>query len=77
MSKHSTPGGNGAALLGLLVRLQVRAEQVTGGPVGIVVILFAMERRRSAVWPARFFGTVVRRDNHDRFAGDAESIEFA
>jgi transposase len=38
MSKHSTPGGDGAALLGLLRRLQVRAEQVTGGPVGIVVI---------------------------------------
>ena len=26
MSKYSTPGGDGAALLGLLRRLQVRAE---------------------------------------------------
>ena len=38
MSKYSTLGGNGAALLGLLRRLQVRAEQITGGPVEIVVI---------------------------------------
>jgi transposase len=38
MSKHSTPGGDGAALLGLLRRLQVRAEQITEGPVAIVVI---------------------------------------
>ena len=38
MSKYSTPGGNGAALLGLLRRLQARAEQITGGPVAIVVI---------------------------------------
>ena len=38
MSKYSTPGGDGAALLGLLRRLQVRAEQITGGPVKIVVI---------------------------------------
>src|SRR5271165_6495249 len=38
MSKYSTPGGDGAALLGLLRRLQVRAEQITGGPVEIVVI---------------------------------------
>ena len=33
ISKYSTLGGNGAALLGLLRRLQVRAEQITGGPV--------------------------------------------
>jgi len=38
MSKYSTLGGNGAALLGLLRRLQARAEQITGGPVEIVVI---------------------------------------
>ena len=38
MSKYSTPGGDGATLLGLLRRLQVRAEQITGGPVEIVVI---------------------------------------
>jgi transposase len=38
MSKYSTLGGNGAALLGLLRRLQVRAEQIAGGPVDIVVI---------------------------------------
>src|ERR1700674_766537 len=38
MSKYSTLGGNGAALLGLLRRLQVRAEQITGGPIEIVVI---------------------------------------
>src|SRR5258708_14249009 len=38
MSKYSTPGGDGATLLGLLRRLQVRAEQFTGGPVDIVVI---------------------------------------
>src|ERR1700720_4639394 len=38
MSKYSTPGGDGAALLGLLRRLQVRAEQITEGPVEIVVI---------------------------------------
>jgi transposase len=38
MSKHSTPGGNGAALLALLARLRTRAEQSTGGPVSMVVI---------------------------------------
>src|ERR1700720_4067636 len=38
MSKYSTLGGDGAALLGLLRRLQVRAEQITGGPAEIVVI---------------------------------------
>jgi transposase len=38
MSKYSTLGGDGAALLGLLSRLQVRAEQIAGGPVEIVVI---------------------------------------
>jgi transposase len=38
MSRYSTPGGDGAALLGLLRRLRVRAEQITGGPVEIVVI---------------------------------------
>ena len=38
ISKYSTPGGDGATLLGLLRRLQVRAEQITGGPVKIVVI---------------------------------------
>ena len=38
MSKYSTVGGDGAALLGLLRRLQVRAERLAGGPVDIVVI---------------------------------------
>jgi transposase len=38
MSKYSVPGGDGTALLDLLKRLQVRAEQFTGGPVEIVVI---------------------------------------
>src|ERR1700733_3644925 len=38
MSKHSTPGGDGAALLALLARLRTRAKQSTGGPVTIVVI---------------------------------------
>ena len=38
MSKHSTLGGDGAALLGLLRRLQARAERLAGGPVDIVVI---------------------------------------
>src|ERR1700674_3920561 len=37
MSKYSTLGGDGAALLGLLRRLQVRAEQFRGGPIAIVV----------------------------------------
>jgi transposase len=38
MSKYSTLGGDGAALLGLLRRLQARAERLAGGPVDIVVI---------------------------------------
>ena len=38
MSKHSTLGGDRAALLGLLRRLQLRAERLAGGPVAIVVI---------------------------------------
>ena len=38
MSKYSTPGGDGEALLGLLRRLHDRAEQIAGKPVGIVVI---------------------------------------
>src|SRR6202008_124874 len=38
ISKYSTLGGDGAALLGLLRRLQARAERLTGGPVDIVVI---------------------------------------
>src|SRR6202521_1458732 len=38
MSKYSTPGGNGGALLGLLERMRARAQQITGGPVEIVVI---------------------------------------
>ena len=38
MSKYSTPGGDSAALLGLLRRLQVKAEQIAGGPVNIMVI---------------------------------------
>jgi hypothetical protein len=35
---YSTLGGDGAALLGLLRRLQARAERLAGGPVDIVVI---------------------------------------
>jgi hypothetical protein len=38
MSKYSTPGGDSAALLGLLRRLQVKAEQIAGGPVNVMVI---------------------------------------
>ena len=38
MSKYSTLGGDSAALLGLLRRLQARAERLAGGPVDIVVI---------------------------------------
>ena len=38
MSKYSTPGGDGCALLGLLERLRARAQQRTGRPVKIVVI---------------------------------------
>jgi len=38
MSKYSTPGGDGGALLGLLERLRARAQQLTGRPVKIVVI---------------------------------------
>ena len=38
MSKYSTPGGNGGALLGLLERMRARAQQLTGRPVRIVVI---------------------------------------
>ena len=38
MSKYSTLGGDRAALLGLLRRLQARAERLAGGPVDIVVI---------------------------------------
>ena len=33
MSKYSTLGGDGAALLSLLRRLQARAERLVGGPV--------------------------------------------
>jgi transposase len=38
MSRYSTPGGDGGALLGLLERMQARAQQLTGRPVKIVVI---------------------------------------
>jgi transposase len=38
MSKYSTPGGDGGALLGLLERIGARAQQLTGRPVKIVVI---------------------------------------
>src|ERR1700683_4022710 len=38
MSKHASPGGDGAALIDLLSRLQAKAEQSTGRPVEIVVI---------------------------------------
>jgi transposase len=38
MSKYSTPGGDGGALLGLLERMRVRAQQLTGRPVKIVAI---------------------------------------
>src|SRR6266436_4224633 len=38
ISKYSTPGGDGGALLGLLERMRVRAQQLTGRPVKIVVI---------------------------------------
>jgi transposase len=38
LSKYSTPGGDGGALLGLLERVRARAQQLTGRPVKIVVI---------------------------------------
>src|SRR5207244_8873466 len=38
MSKYSTPGGDGGALLGLLERMRARAQQLTGRPVKILVI---------------------------------------
>src|SRR6266404_9381944 len=38
MSRYSTPGGDGGALLGLLERMRARAQQLTGRPVKIVVI---------------------------------------
>src|ERR1700738_5605201 len=38
MSKYSTPGGDGGALLGLLERMRARAPQLTGRPAKIVVI---------------------------------------
>jgi transposase len=38
MSKYSTPGGDGGALLSLLERMRARAQQLTGRPVKIVVI---------------------------------------
>ena len=38
MSKYSTTGGDGGALLGLLERMRARAQQLTGRPVKIVVI---------------------------------------
>ncbi len=38
MSKHSVPGGDGAALLDLLARLRARAEHRTGASTKIIVI---------------------------------------
>jgi transposase len=38
MSKHSTAGGDGGALLGLLERTRTRIQQVAGHPVKIVAI---------------------------------------
>src|ERR1700739_334076 len=38
MSKYSTPGGDGGALLGLLERMRTRTQQLTGRSVKIVVI---------------------------------------
>ena len=38
MSKYSTPGDDGGALLGLLERVRTRAQQLTERPVKIVVI---------------------------------------
>jgi transposase len=38
MSKHSTAGGDGSALLGLLERTRTRMQQVAGHPVKIVAI---------------------------------------
>jgi transposase len=38
MSKHASPGGDGAALLDLLGRLRAKAEQFAAEPVDIVVI---------------------------------------
>jgi transposase len=38
VSKYSTPGGDGSALLGLLERMRARAQQQTGQPVNIAAI---------------------------------------
>ena len=38
MSKHTTAGGDGAALLALLARLRSKAEQQADRPVSVVVI---------------------------------------
>src|SRR5690242_20138460 len=38
MSKYSTPGGDGGALLSLLERMRTRAQQMAERPVKIVVI---------------------------------------
>src|SRR5258708_21849559 len=38
MSKYSTPGGDGGALLGLLERMRARAQQLTGRPAKVVMI---------------------------------------
>jgi transposase len=38
MSKHSTAGGDGGALLGLLERTRTRTQEVAGHPVKIVAI---------------------------------------
>jgi transposase len=38
MSRHTTPGGDGPALLALLARLRKRAEEVTGGLAQVAVI---------------------------------------
>ena len=53
MSKYSTLGGDGAALLSLLRRLQARAERLAGGPVDIVVI---QEAGLDGFWVHRLLG---------------------
>ena len=53
MSKYSTPGGDGCALLGLLERMQARAQQLTGRPVKMVVIKVTATAPRRSIPPTR------------------------
>lgn len=53
MSKHTTAGGDGSALLALLGRLRTKAEQAVGGPVKVAVI---QEAGLDGFWVHRLLG---------------------